>query len=508
MEQTAIGKRERIGAPLVCLLVSAAFVLLCTKSSPLYPLNDWVDVNIYRTIGAGMFRGLVPYRDLFDQKGPYVFLLYGVCDLLSPGSYFGGYLLETLSFAGFLYIAYRLLRLYGVQRALLSAPLLAGLVLSAMSVSHGGSLEEFVLLPYAYSLYALLRYFRTAYPAPVPLRTVIVNGLLAGVLLFSKFTLLAFYFVWMALLFFSQLPKGGVRRALLLCGVFLLSMALCGVPWLVYFGVNRALPEFITYYFTNNLFGYSYLEPPVLPNMLLAIVRGVGATLLRNLRYGVLIALGLLWLPLSKAAAKNAWERWFPLAAAAFTAAGAFMGGQGYRYYGLVLAAFAPLGLVPLFRLLARPLSRLLDRRFAAPAAFGVLTAAMLCLAALTGSNRYLRGVARADMPQYRFAAKMHEAADGRPVRMLMRACPDGGFYYAAGVDPACRFFTATNIPTAGYGDEQEACILSGEAEFVITRDRDYGADHPTLTLIDVASYVYEDYERVYRLYQQTDPKE
>ena len=60
--------RSRMAVPLFCLGVSALLLLVCTKSSPLYPLNDWVDVNIYRTIGSGMFRGLVPYRDLFDQK--------------------------------------------------------------------------------------------------------------------------------------------------------------------------------------------------------------------------------------------------------------------------------------------------------------------------------------------------------------------------------------------------------------------------------------------------------
>ena len=35
----------------VCLLFAAVFLLLCTKSSPLYPLNEWVDANIYFTIG-------------------------------------------------------------------------------------------------------------------------------------------------------------------------------------------------------------------------------------------------------------------------------------------------------------------------------------------------------------------------------------------------------------------------------------------------------------------------
>ena len=46
----------------------AAFSLLavCSKSSFLYPMNDWVDVNCFFTVGRGILRGLVPYRDLYE----------------------------------------------------------------------------------------------------------------------------------------------------------------------------------------------------------------------------------------------------------------------------------------------------------------------------------------------------------------------------------------------------------------------------------------------------------
>ena len=49
----------------------AAFltITVCSKSSFLYPLNDWVDVNCFFTVGRGMLHGLVPYRDLYEQKG-------------------------------------------------------------------------------------------------------------------------------------------------------------------------------------------------------------------------------------------------------------------------------------------------------------------------------------------------------------------------------------------------------------------------------------------------------
>ena len=50
------------------LLVASIFTLLiCSKNSPLYPYNDWVDGNAFFTMGKGMFNGKVPYKDLFEQ---------------------------------------------------------------------------------------------------------------------------------------------------------------------------------------------------------------------------------------------------------------------------------------------------------------------------------------------------------------------------------------------------------------------------------------------------------
>ncbi len=42
---------------LVSLCLSFGFLLICSKSSPLYPYNDWVDVNCFFTMGRSMLHG-------------------------------------------------------------------------------------------------------------------------------------------------------------------------------------------------------------------------------------------------------------------------------------------------------------------------------------------------------------------------------------------------------------------------------------------------------------------
>ena len=165
----------------LCVLFSAVFLLLCTKSSPLFPLNDWVDSNIYFTIGKGMMHGKVPYLDLYDQKGPVAFLLFGIASLISGGSFFGVYLLEVVTFSFTLLAAYRLVSLYSERYALLALPVLSACILGSMSFSHGGSLEELLTPLFAWSLFYSVRYFKTEYPKPISLRVVAINAVFAGV---------------------------------------------------------------------------------------------------------------------------------------------------------------------------------------------------------------------------------------------------------------------------------------------------------------------------------------
>ncbi len=56
------------------LFCSAIILAICSKSSFLYPINNWGDANSYYIIGKGILHGLVPFRDLFEQKGPVIFL--------------------------------------------------------------------------------------------------------------------------------------------------------------------------------------------------------------------------------------------------------------------------------------------------------------------------------------------------------------------------------------------------------------------------------------------------
>lgn len=98
-----------------CFLCALIPVTVCSQYSFLYPLNDWVDVNCFITVGKSWMHGMIPCRDLIDQKGLYLYLLYGIASLFSAKGYIGAWLIEVLSGITFLYYSGKTAALYTGQ---------------------------------------------------------------------------------------------------------------------------------------------------------------------------------------------------------------------------------------------------------------------------------------------------------------------------------------------------------------------------------------------------------
>ena len=97
---------------LLFLISVFAFLLLASRSSFLYVCNNWDDANSYFSVGKALFNGKMPYRDVFDQKGMYLYFFYGLAYLIKSTSFFGVFILEivfgTIDVIGF----YKILNLY------------------------------------------------------------------------------------------------------------------------------------------------------------------------------------------------------------------------------------------------------------------------------------------------------------------------------------------------------------------------------------------------------------
>lgn len=457
------GQNARVFA--YALLVAAAVLFFCSKSSFGYPINDWSDANIYFTIGKGMTRGQVVYRDLYDHKGPLLYALHALCALISFGDFTGVYLMEVCFAALFLTGAYRLMVLYGARRAAwLMLPVLALLIYTSASFAEGDSAEELCLPLMVWSLYGVLRHFGRG-GGRMPARELVWQGVLAGCVFWIKFTICGVHAgLFLALLVHLAAWRDwrGLWRSL---GWLIAGFALSTLPWVLYFGVNGAVSDWLGTYLYDNLFLYSASEEAA------GLVQRIKAMLLcgwewvRDNPLCVLsVAGGLVW---------YAWKRprreglavWL---AAMLGALGVFVGGKSYPYYGLALAALAPLGLIPLGRVLESRLARL--SRWALTGCAALLAAACVGLCPLLSGNMTADygapfGQPREETMQYRIAAYLEKDAT-----LLNYGFMDAGFYTAAGLVPSVKYFHQTNVPLQEMLDEQLRYIREGLCNYVVAR--------------------------------------
>ncbi len=471
-----------------CLLIAAGCLLVCSKSSPLYPINDWSDANIYFSMGKGMARGQVIYRDLYDHKGPLLYGVHALCAMASPLSFLGVWVLEVLCLAAFLGSLYGHLRLYGAGKgALLALPLGAALVAASYAFQQGDSAEELCLPLVSFSLLWLLRYLKEKAPGPMPARTALACGVLCGCVLWTKFTMLGLHLAWILVAFGVQARAGRWKNAWRCFLWYGAGIALATLPWVLYFGAKGAVGDWLKTYLYDNLFLYSGGEAAGLLGRGKAMARSILTWGLENWVYGALLGLGMLWAggPWGRRAVtgkaaqdlggpgkapRAPWEAaalWLSLG---LLTVGVFIGGRSYPYYGLILYGMLGVALALPARWAGgrleagkagKPLLRSLYGGMAA-------LAVGLCLAGSPNVKTSFLQPKESTM-QYQLAAAMEKAPD---TTLLNYGFMDAGFYTASGIVPSVKYFHQTNVPLEEMLREQIRYIEEGLCTYVVTRGK------------------------------------
>lgn len=501
----SIHKRTDRWLLLLSMLLSAGFLAICSKSSPLYPMNDWVDVNCFFTVGKSILNDIIPYRDLYEQKGPVLYFLYALAALISDKSFIGVYLLEVICFGFFLYFSGRIAQIYlGKCRSVyFIIAVLASLIPISPAFAHGGGAEELCLFMLAYGLYSVLLALREK--RLLSFREAMLNGVFAAGVLYIKFTMLGFY-IGLALFVIIWYLADGLQWRELLTTVaqFLLGIAAVSAVVWGYFLIHNAADDLFTVYFYNNLFLY----PQEVDGTRAELIQNcLTATLQRNTSYSWLLCLGIALLILELRA--NWKSVLMILLSFLGLVIGTYWGGRGYTYYGLVLAVFAVFGLITIVRLgRLGKLSELIPKEIRCssliPICALIVSVALLTLYSYKNSqNVYLMAYDKDDMPAYQFAQTINQVEDAT---LLNYGFLDGGFYYAADVLPTCEFFCTLNINAPDMWAIQRSCIENGDVDFVITRKyplNRYSADASRYILVDQAAFYFEGVDFTYYLYQK-----
>ena len=484
-------RRRRIALLAWSFLCAFVVLLICSKSSPLYPMNDWVDVQCFFTVGRGITQGKMPYLDLYEQKGPVLYLLFALAALISSDSFLGVFILEVFCFGLFLYESVRIAALFIERRRellFLLPPVMALGVAVSPAFSHGSSAEE-LFLP---TIALFLRIGLTALQEKRPLKRweCFACGLLAGLALWTKYTFCGVFAGGAAALLLWYLATKNGKRLWEPAAFGLLGVLTVTAPILLWFWFRGALPSLWQVYFVNNLTAYA---------------SGTGArhappltALMNNWMWSLPAALGGLFLVLR--AKKNWGQALFVLAAAVALGLFTYVNGRTYPYYALILSAFCGLGWAAILWALEKVFSGEVTIRRTVAAAIASLILLVGCgVAAYRFSgNVYLMAYEKEDMPQYRFAEIIQQAEDPS---LLNLGFLDGGFYLASGVEPNSRFFCTFNINLREQDEEHSTMTKTGGVQFVVVRGKK--SPGKNYEQVDQCSFPFEGRSWTYTLYRR-----
>ncbi len=449
---------KKYGWIVYLFLISVVIALFAFQSSPLYPINSWEDPNCFLTVGRAVLDGKVMYRDIYEQKGPYVYFVHMFAALISDTSFLGVWILEIINLFFCMFFVAKIVGLYGHKRyvCLFIATLVAISACFSYAMVAGDSVEEFSSAFYLWLLYVTVKNIKTE--QDFTLLQYLFIGVTAGIVFWSKFTIVGIYVGWFAYFIwrnirakrYKEIGKG------VLCIIG--GVALVTLPWMIYFLAHNAIGDWLTSYLYNNIFVYS--EGDGLFAKILATIQAIGLTLVQNAQYNLFVLLGVVWFALTK----KGEERWVLTWILPITTVILYIGGRGYRYYGLPLYVFSVFGWVSLLELLERK-SVVFIKRLGA-GAMAIMVSISLVFFFVNGNQHYIFRD-KEDTAQYQVARYIQEYGDDDPT-LLTWGRLDSGFYLATEQVPQFKHFNKLNIPLQEMYDEVQRYMDEGLADFVI----------------------------------------
>ena len=470
-------------------VVSLIILLVCSKNSPLYSFNDWVDAHAFFTMGKGIFNGKIPYKDLFEQKGPLLYLIYGIGYLISHDTFIGIFILKCVSYTIFSYFLYLISKNYLENiNSLLITVLVLSLIAGSVAFVQGGSAEEFCLPFFSASMYYFIKMVNTS---RFNKNEIFINGILAGCISLIKFNLLGFWFIWMAMYFFRLLFLKRIKEALVSCIIFLLGMGLPIIISIVYFSFNNALNDYIDTYITFNLTAYS--TQISFKNRIMNMFSSLFQQLSVNKLIKVLIVVGFFSL-FTNRIISQIWVRLFVILSFLFLMMGIYMGGLPFIYYFLCFEFYTLFGLIAIAYILEKYSSIKIIRTI-----FIAVVLTVSSYYVYQSPNKSEMKVSKEHYAQYVFKNIIEQSEN---TTLLNYDNLDGGFYTTCNIVPNIKYFMRQNVDYNRYPqiiDGQNEAIENKKVEFVVIRE--YFANkgyRKTLNSLNKNYYLVKEFKQKY----------
>lgn len=310
--------------PIILLFFVALFVALYSATtSPFYANNIYnSDSSIFKIIGEGWCHGMLPYRDLWDSKGPFIFFVNALGYALTKSN-IGIFLLQVLNLYVVILLAYNMFcHVWQKNMALIISILF--LIGISWNYECGNNVEEYTLIPLTLSCFFFYNWLMDNQKR-FKYRYTLLFGITFGICLMSRITN-AIYVCFMAMIVAVHLLRLRNFKDLFVhfC-IYLFGVATIMIPFLIYFYTHGILSDMWYATFTYNLGYFHASTVNVYSNKVFYI--------LQYLYCGVLLCVSMFYWRIQKKMSVY----WSMIAIVTFAY---FLLTFGYGHYGMITVPF------------------------------------------------------------------------------------------------------------------------------------------------------------------------
>lgn len=476
-----------------CLIVAFSMLLFTSKNSFLYTFNDWCDVNAFFTVGKSIIHGLVPYKDLFEQKGPLLYFLFSLGYLISHKTFYGVFLLEIVFFSVYLYYNHKIIKLFLEENySFIILPILTLITTTSPSFVQGGSCEEFCLPLFSISLYYFLEHFIID---KLTKKEIIINGIIAGLIFLTKYTLLGFWIGFILLIIIDLIKKKDWKNIILYCIDFLLGFMIPIIFIITYFYIVGGLKDFILDYFIINITAYGPSKI-TLKNILFTFWHLL-------FKSGIIFCLGIVLTPVLIFSIKNMKKKLKVNILILFLITLFFIiiSLKTYNYYILPISIFLPISIIGFIFLINKNTYQIKNNIY--------IIIYIICIIMGIYNANYKEDMfkSKKEIFQYKYANYINKYKNPT---LLNMGYLDVGVYTLSGIVPKTKYFEQQNISYDRFKDnidELNKYAINKEIKFIVyCTDIDSKTIPKSITnnyiLIYEDEYIYEKQMLYVRLYQ------
>lgn len=231
------------------VLLGFLLLLLFIPRSPYYNPYPERDSSVFIYTAERVLDHQVPYRDVWDHKGPLIYFIDAAGLLLTPGSQWGIWWLQVLSLGIALVLGFVALYQYFDKRAALMA-ILVGFSIHGLLFGGNNFTEEYSILPIMIAFYLFTRYLRATNKIPL----IAAIGVCFGVAFFLRPNNIGFFLAIAAVVGLQAFKAKAIKQGLVALGTIAGGFILVALAIAAYFGLNHALGDFYDQVFLYNLF--------------------------------------------------------------------------------------------------------------------------------------------------------------------------------------------------------------------------------------------------------------